>query len=31
MARVAKLSVGMFGKDSRYYGQSGVVPAACGK
>jgi LCP family protein required for cell wall assembly len=31
MARVANLSVEMFGKDSRYYGQPGVVPAACGK
>ncbi|MGA3030006.1 MAG: LCP family protein [Candidatus Limnocylindrales bacterium] len=31
MARVANLSVEMFGKDSRYYGQPGVVPAPCGK
>ena len=31
MARVANLSVEMFGKDSRYYGKVGVVLAACGK
>lgn len=31
MARVANLSVEMFGQDSRYYGQPGVVPAACGQ
>jgi LCP family protein required for cell wall assembly len=31
MARVANLSVEMFGQDSRHYGQLGVVPAACGK
>ena len=31
MARVANLSVEMFGQDSRYYGQPGVVPAPCGK
>lgn len=31
MALVANLSVEMFGSDSRYYGQPGVVPAACGK
>lgn len=31
MARVANLSVEMFGQDSSYYGQAGVVPAACGK
>ena len=31
MARVANLSVEMFGPDSSYYGQAGVVPAACGK
>ena len=31
MARVANLSVEMFGQDSSYYGQPGVVAAACGK
>ncbi|MFI5258530.1 MAG: LCP family protein [Candidatus Limnocylindrales bacterium] len=31
MALVANLSVEMFSQDSRYYGQPGVVPAACGK
>jgi LCP family protein required for cell wall assembly len=31
MGRVANLSVEMFGKDSSYYGQPGVVPASCGK
>jgi len=31
MARVANLSVELFGQDSRYYGQPGVVPAPCGK
>ena len=31
MALVANLSVEMFGPDSRYYGQPGVAPAACGK
>jgi hypothetical protein len=31
MARVANLSVEMFGQDSSYYGQVGVTPAACGK
>lgn len=31
MGRVANLSVEMFGQDSRYYGQPGVVPAPCGK
>jgi hypothetical protein len=31
MARVANLSVELFGQDSRFYGQPGVVPAACGK
>jgi hypothetical protein len=30
MARVANLSVEMFGEDSRFYGQSGVKAAACG-
>jgi LCP family protein required for cell wall assembly len=31
MGRVANLSVELFGQDSRFYGQSGVAPAACGK
>ncbi len=31
LGRVANLSVEMFGQDSRYYGQPGVAPAACGK
>jgi hypothetical protein len=31
MARVANLSVEMFGQDSLYYGQPGVTPVACGK
>lgn len=31
MGRVANLSVELFGQDSRFYGQPGVVPAACGK
>ena len=31
MARVANLSVELFGQESSYYGQSGVTPAACGK
>ena len=31
LGRVANLSVEMFGQDSRYYGQPGVVPVACGK
>jgi LCP family protein required for cell wall assembly len=31
MGRVANLSVELFGQDSRFYGQPGVTPAACGK
>ena len=31
MGRVANLSVELFGQDSRFYGQPGVAPAACGK
>jgi polyisoprenyl-teichoic acid--peptidoglycan teichoic acid transferase len=31
MGRVANLSVQLFGEDSRFYGQPGVTPAACGK
>jgi polyisoprenyl-teichoic acid--peptidoglycan teichoic acid transferase len=31
LARVANLSVEMFGEDSRYYGQPGVASAVCGK
>jgi len=31
MGRVANLSVDLFGEDSRFYGQPGVTPAACGK
>ena len=31
MGRVANLSVELFGEDSRFYGQPGVAPAACGK
>jgi LCP family protein required for cell wall assembly len=30
MGRVANLSVYLFGEDSRFYGQPGVAPAACG-
>jgi hypothetical protein len=29
MARVANLSVHLFGEDSTYYGQPGVTPASC--
>jgi hypothetical protein len=29
LARIADLSVGLFGQDSLYYGQPGVKPSAC--